>query len=153
MIRIATRRTRSERGLVELRSGLLDVMRPLARWSADPEVGRRYDDVVADVFELADAAHAQGFFEDAASVRCRRQARAPVSSSPPGSRDLIWLNPDNATQYDVFLRRGALVYRIAEVRIRALAPKLEERVMLARVNRLACGLPHAGCSNQGGSSS
>ncbi len=117
-------------------------------WSADPEVKRRYDDVVADVFEFADPGNAQKFFEEAANVHCRHQAGALLSASPPGASDLVWLNPDNATQYDVFLRRGALVYRLAEVRIKVLTPKREERVMFARVNRLACGLPHAGCSSE-----
>ena len=73
------------------------------------------DDVVADVFVFADTSWARDFFERASSTRCRTASMALATSSPPGERNLVWRNPDNLAQEDVYLLRGQRVYRVAVV--------------------------------------
>ena len=109
------------------------------------------DDVVADVFVFAGTSQARAFFESASSARCRTASRALAASSPPGGRDLVWRNPDNLAQEDVYLLRGRRVYRVAVVLARAGdASTAESRTTgFSLVNELACTLPDAGCHPQG----
>jgi hypothetical protein len=97
-------------------------------------------DVVADVFLFDDPIHAHRFFEEAAGTYCHPHSSTSSTPRPPRARDLIWTNPLNVTEEDVFLLRGSLVYRVGTVTAR--------RNGLATVNRLACELPEAGCATR-----
>jgi hypothetical protein len=105
------------------------------------------DDVVADAFAFARSSQARDFFALASSPRCRPQAKEQNASSPPGARDLGWLNPDNAFQQDVYLLRGHIVFRVVDVRHGSdtRPDAAQRRFVFAIVNRLACALPEADC--------
>ena len=107
------------------------------------------DDVAADVFVFTGASQANDFFERASSVRCRRAGVQMPVSSLPHARDLMWLNPDDVFQEDVYLLRGQRVYRVGDVRQRqggrAGPSAAERRVAFSIVNGLACALPGSGC--------
>jgi len=108
------------------------------------------DDVVADVFVFADSSQAHTFFKRASSTRCRPSSIALATSSPPGGRDLAWSNPDRFAQEDVYLLRGAHVYRVSVVRAgagRSTTPA-GRSAAFSLVNGLACALPGAGCRQQ-----
>lgn len=104
-------------------------------------------DLVADVFVFTGSGRAHDFFGRASSPHCRPDGASIPTSSPPGARDLVWRNPDGVVQEDVYLLRGALVYRVAVVReqqgIRQTSA--EQRIAFAIVNRFACALPNADC--------
>jgi hypothetical protein len=42
--------------------------------------------------------------------------------------------------------RGSRIYRLVEVRPQEHPLAREERLLFARIDRLACGLPKAGCA-------
>jgi uncharacterized protein len=125
-------------------------------WPASYEI-RRFaangDDVVADVLELPTSAQAALFVAHVTSVRCRVDGRASPADDPPGTRNVVWKNPDGFTQQDAFLLRGDLVYRVADVRAprAGVSPATQERQVLTLVDRLACALPAAGCARDRGS--
>jgi hypothetical protein len=102
-------------------------------------------DIGADVFLFADPSHAHRFFEEATSTYCHRHGIALPASLPPRARNLIWDNPDGATQEDVFLLRGSQVYRVAAVLPDSGHPAAMKRTGIATVNRLACRMAEAGC--------
>jgi hypothetical protein len=105
------------------------------------------DDVVADVFVFAGTNQARTFFERASSARCRTASTTLAASSPPGARDLVWRNPDNFTQEDVYLLRGQRVYRVAVVLAHTGDTSTAEsrKTGFSLVNELACTLPEAAC--------
>lgn len=105
------------------------------------------DDVVADVFGFAQASQARDFFQRASSARCRPASSQAEVSLPPDARDLIWRNPDNVIQADVYLLRGNHVYRIGDVSSQRSGPTLRrrERRAFVTVDVMACALPEANC--------
>jgi hypothetical protein len=121
----------------------------IRQWAPDPQWGASYrDDIVGDVFLFTTSNRASRFFAEATSVRCHRSGSERFLARPPGARNLNWVNPDNATQEDIFLLRGRLVYRIDDVRPQNEEPRpsrAEKRVGVATVDVLACHLPGAGC--------
>jgi hypothetical protein len=118
-------------------------------WAVDPERTGRYDDVAADAFEFEEPSEARQFLADASSAHCRSRGEAHPVSQPAGSSNLVWLNPDRAMEYDVFMLRGSRMYRLVEVRSQEHPLAREERLLFARIDRLACGLPKAGCQAAG----
>jgi hypothetical protein len=107
------------------------------------------DDIVADVFVFSSSRQAARFFDHATSSRCRHGARQTAAARPPLARNLAWVNPDLVGESDVYLLRGARVYRVADV------PAGESRghgsgIGLERAARtidtLACLLPEAHCA-------
>jgi hypothetical protein len=127
-----------------------------SRWSGSYEMrawARDRDDIVADVFLFADTSQARRFFDQATTVQCHRDGKAQSAPRPPGSHNLVWLNPDGFTQEDVFLVRGPRVYRIGEVRPGhpSVPPSVEQQAGLSAVDTLACSLNGAGCSGAGSS--
>ncbi len=104
------------------------------------------DDVVADAFVFSSPALAQRFFALASAPGCRRSAHAQPSERPPLSRDLYWVNPDGASETDVYLVRGATVYRVGDAPAgpQASSATARERAFVT-VDTLACLLPDAQC--------
>jgi len=107
------------------------------------------DDIVADVFVFANARAAQRFMQRAVSTRCRASAQHEPAPRPAQAHNLAWINPEGHPQADVFINRGARVYRVADVPSAAVASK----PTIARLGRafytidtLACLLPDAGCA-------
>jgi hypothetical protein len=82
-------------------------------WSLDRDGNE--DDVAADVLEFATSRAAEAALRRAASPRCRADATANAGRSPAGSRELRWLNPDKAREWDVLFTRGARLYRVVYV--------------------------------------
>jgi len=116
------------------------------RWWAN----RNHDDVGADAFLFASTRRAHSFLAQASDPACHRLgAQPPAPSWPAGARNLVWINPDGVLQHDVFLLRGQVVYRIADVRagppssIRPSAAPGQAGVAI--VDALACALPYSGC--------
>jgi hypothetical protein len=106
------------------------------------------DDIVADVWQFADAAGAGVFIQRALSTRCRRAAAQVPLSHPLQAGNLTWVNPDAVAEADVFLQRGALVYRVADVPRGASDAPLPARRLaraLYTIDALVCLIPHAGC--------
>jgi hypothetical protein len=106
------------------------------------------DNVAADVFLFATGRQAAAYFAAASGSSCHPAGRQLPASRPPGGRNLIWRNPDGPTQQDLFLLRGARVYRIADVRARRAHPRpasVESTIGLHIVNTLGCALAQAGC--------
>jgi len=128
-------------------NGLWPAGYEIRQWAPDPQWGPSYpDDIVGDVFQFPAPSQAQRFVEEAPS--CHREGAAEPAVRPPSARNLTWINPEGLTQEDVFLRRGLLVYRIADVRPQRVseAPTRGERdVGTATVDALACALPGANC--------
>lgn len=123
-------------------------------WPADYEMRwwtRDYD-VGADVLVFGGSRQAREFFQEAASTECHRDGVLWPALSPPGARNLAWVNPDRARQSDVFLLRGSRVYRIAVVRLQG-APvetaQAERRTGARLLDGLACVLPDAQCRAPG----
>jgi hypothetical protein len=126
-------------------------------WPAGIEMrwwARNYN-VVADALAFPGARGARAFFEEASSGDCRRSAAERPALSPPGARNLAWVNPDGAKQDDVFLLRGRRVYRVAAVRLQsapAMTAPAGRRAGEEVVDGLACALPDAGCPASRGAS-
>jgi hypothetical protein len=116
------------------------------RWWAN----RNRDDVGADAFLFASSRQARSFFEKASDPACHRSGvQPPAPRWPAGARNLVWINPDDALQHDVFLLRGQVVYRIVDVRAGppptsppSAAPG---QAGVAIADALACALPYSGC--------
>lgn len=121
----------------------------IRQWAPDPQWGTSYrDDVATDVFMFHTPLQARRFFAEAASARCRERASETKAMRPPGARELNWGNPDRATQEDLWLTRGRVAYRIADVRPGAedrLPSTESERIGFRTIEALACGLPEAHC--------
>jgi hypothetical protein len=97
-------------------------MRPLADYEGRVPAGYEIrwwaptgHNVVADLMLFEDAQSARDFVDRAASTRCREKATAAAASSPAGGRNLEWRNPYGFMQQDLFLARGARVYRLSVV--------------------------------------
>lgn len=106
------------------------------------------DDVVADVFVFAQTGQARRFFERASSARCRPASAATSTSSPPNAQNLMWRNPDDVFQEDVYLLRANRVYRVSDVRARSgqrTPSSIERKEAFSIVDHLACALPEADC--------
>jgi hypothetical protein len=106
------------------------------------------DDIVADVFGFAHASQAREFFELASSARCRPASSQAEVSLPQHARDLIWRNPDDVIQADVYMLRGNRVYRVGDVSSqdsRGTPRRSERRRAFVTVDVLACTLPEANC--------
>jgi hypothetical protein len=114
-------------------------------WTRDYDVG-------VDVLVFGGARQAHELFGDAASTDCHRDGVLWSALSPPGARNLAWVNPDRARQSDVFLLRGSRVYRIVVVRLQG-APvqiaQVERRTGARLIDALACVLPDAQCRAPG----
>jgi hypothetical protein len=117
-------------------------------WVANRADGGR-DDVVAAVLEFTTAAQARRVFDEAAGANCHRAALVQQAPRPRGARNLAWINPDDVAQEDVLLLRGSRLYRVDDVQPQRVAERPSNRVSapgFSIVDRLACGLPEAGCS-------
>jgi hypothetical protein len=121
----------------------------IREWAPDPQWGAGYrDDIVVDAFVFPSSGQARRFFMQAAGARCRRSASTVTAGGPPGARYLNWVNPDGATEEDVYLNRRRVVYRVADVRPQDHNPppsQAEDRVGFATLEALACAIPGAGC--------
>jgi hypothetical protein len=109
-------------------------------------------DVGADVLVFGGMLQAREFFAEAASTDCHRDGVQWSASSPPGARNLAWVNPDRARQTDVFLLRGSYVYRVGVVRLEgapAETARAERWIGAGFVDALACVLPGAQCRASG----
>jgi hypothetical protein len=120
------------------------------RWSAGYEMrtwAADGDDIAASILLFPQASQARAFFDRATSTACHRAGRAALAPRPPRARNLVWLNPDGPMEEDVFLLRGARVYRVADVRPHSSAgsPAAKQQRGLSVVDRLACSLPGADC--------
>lgn len=120
------------------------------QWAPDPQWGASYsDDIVVDAFMFPTPQAALRFFGKAASTRCRNSASTAVATRPADARELNWVNPDDATEEDLWLARGRVVYRLADVRPGASdqpPSSPADRVGFKTVEALACALPEARCS-------
>jgi hypothetical protein len=107
------------------------------------------DDVVADVLVFASPSRARRFLVLASSTRCREHAVGAATTRPPLARNLSWLNPDGALQADMFMVRGARVYRVADAPAGGSPEEVRSsgglRHAFATIDVLACLLPSAHC--------
>ena len=113
------------------------------RWWA-----RNGDDMVADVFVFPGEREAQDFLRLATDARCRRDAVEAGATSPPGARNLRWVNPDDVSEDDAYMQRGRRVYRIADVlpqRTGKPPGDGRQRAALRLVDIIACVMPGAEC--------
>ncbi len=111
------------------------------------------DDVVADVFSFRTGQLAARFLAQATTPHCREHAHAPLAAGPPRARNLTWVNPDGVAEADVFIQRGARVYRVADVpagQTSGSAGRFDLRHALVTIDTLACLLPQAHCQHSGG---
>ncbi len=110
---------------------------------------RRRNDIVADVFEFATAAQAQDFLMRATNTRCRHDGVTRRAPFPQHAYNFLWINPDNATEQDVFLASGRRVYRVVDVRATQPRPirsrRFEQEIGTLTADILACKLPGANC--------
>jgi hypothetical protein len=136
----------------------LDAVRPVeGRWPAAYEMRwwtAGNADVAADVLAFPSDKQATRFFAKATSVHCHRDGQQPPSALPPRVRNLVWVNPDRVTEYDAYLRRGRLVYRVVDVPPRPHAGRSPAQPLTTvyAVDLLACALPEAGCAQAPGRS-
>ena len=73
------------------------------------------DDLVADVLLFADARPRPALpRRSLPAPTAGARPRAERRRHPPWRRNLSWLNPDGAAQADVYIARGARVYRLAD---------------------------------------
>jgi len=105
------------------------------------------EDLAADALVFPSPAQAADFLGRATSTKCRAASTAARTSIPPGGWNLEWKNPEGFAQEDVFLRRGARVYRVVVVMpgAGAHAEPATRRRAFRGVNLRACSLPHAAC--------
>jgi len=105
--------------------------------------------IVADVFEFATAQQAKDYLTRAASVRCRHDGVVRRAPFPQHAYNLLWTNPDNAIQQDVFFASGRRVYRVVDVRAKrkhaVRSRRSEQEIATITVDVLACKLPGANC--------
>jgi hypothetical protein len=126
------------------------------RWWALDRDGDE-DDVAADVLELATAREAERTLALAASPRCRRYGVARAVRYPAGAREVFWVNPDDALEWDVMFVRGRRLYRVGDVPPEYLLTttepwqrRLERSRDAGTAKALACALPEAGCPPDAG---
>jgi hypothetical protein len=110
------------------------------------------DDVVADVLEFPTPREAENALSAATSSRCRQAGAAHPAPFPSGARNVFWVNPDDAPEWDVLFVRRRRLYRVADVPPGYLQTEpppaqrhLERLRVLATVDLLACSLPEADC--------
>ena len=110
---------------------------------------QRRNDIAADVFEFATAEQANVFLTRTTSTRCRHDGVARRAPFPRQAYNLLWINPDNATEQDVFFASGRRVYRVVDVRATQPRPvrsrRSEQEIGTLTVDLLACKLPGANC--------
>jgi hypothetical protein len=111
------------------------------------------DDVAADVLEFATPKQARRALALAASPRCRTDGAAHAARFPSGARELHWVNPDKAQQWDVLFARGRRLYRVGDVPPEYLFTTTGPRTAASTRERdettpqaLACVLPDARCA-------
>jgi hypothetical protein len=121
------------------------------RWWALDRDGDE-DDVAADVLEFATAREAERALALAATPRCRPHGVARAVRYPAGAREVFWVNPDHALQWDVMFVRGRRLYRVGDVPPEYLLTttepwqrRLERSRDVGTAKALACALPAAGC--------
>ena len=109
------------------------------------------DDIVADVLVFktpATAPRATSRWPRARAAASRRASRRRLR--PPQGRNLSWLNPEGVLQADLFMARGARVYRIADAPAGRSPEEIRESGGLAHafatIDVLACLLPSADCT-------
>jgi hypothetical protein len=123
---------------------------PGGRWPASWEMREylsssgNHEAILGDVFYFASAAVAHEFLQRAASRACHRSAIAVAAPFPAAARNLVWINPDDVLEEDVYTQQGPLVFRIGSVRTKG-PPAVQDSAGLARVDRLACALSSAVC--------
>ena len=107
------------------------------------------DYVAADALLFANASEAHSYAELTAHAACRfPPIEVKASSGTPQTRNLASVDFAAFTTYIALVTRGALVYRIAEVRAqtRATRPSIFQLGPgVNRVNRLVCKLSDAHC--------
>jgi hypothetical protein len=122
----------------------------MREWAPDPRSGSGYrDDIGGEVFEFPTAGQANRFFGEATSTRCRRSGKARLASRPHDARNVVWSNPDAATEEDAFVIVGRRVYRLIDVRPQGGNERPhwndEQRIGALTADRLACAIPGAAC--------
>jgi hypothetical protein len=110
---------------------------------------QRRNDIAADVFEFATAEQAKDFLMRATNTRCRHDGVARHAPFPRQAYNLLWINPDNATEQDVLFASGRRAYRVVDVRATQPRPvrsrRSEQEIGTLTVDLLACKLPGANC--------
>jgi hypothetical protein len=108
------------------------------------------DDIVADVLVFKTPARASRYLALASSTRCREKASQQAAPRPPEARNLAWLNPETVLQADLFMARGARVYRVADAPAGRSAEEIRKSGGLAHafatIDVLACLIPAANCT-------
>ncbi|MGH2855358.1 MAG: hypothetical protein ACRDLF_14325, partial [Solirubrobacteraceae bacterium] len=94
------------------RSGLVPAGYEMRWWALDRDGSQ--DDVVADVLEFATERQADDALTRAASSRCRRSGVGLAARFPARASNLIWVNPDDAQEWDVLFVRAHRLYRVAD---------------------------------------
>lgn len=119
-------------------------------WTLDREGAE--DDVVAELLEFATARQAQQTLRLASSPHCRRDGESHSLPYPEGARELRWINPDKAREWDVLFARGRRLYEIADAPPEYLLTTTPREQATRELLRdaatprvLACTLPAAGC--------
>jgi hypothetical protein len=112
------------------------------RWWALDRAGSQ-DDIVANVFEFASERQADDALARAASPHCRRYGVGSAARFPAGATNLVWVNPDDAQEWDVLFVRAHRLYRVADAPPSYLPA--EYRGAQMTVDVLACALPDADC--------
>jgi hypothetical protein len=100
---------------------------------------------LAGLFVFASPAAARRYVAKASGVSCHAKAVAYSVPRPRGARALIWTNPVQARQADLFFARGVTVYRLAVVPPAGGSAGRDRRDLVHIDQRLACQLGAAGC--------
>jgi hypothetical protein len=107
------------------------------------------DHLLADLFLFGTASGAAAYVRAASSPNCRTKAgngRLPAIS---GAIGLIWTNPNDTLQADVFFSRGIRAYRLSDVPPNRHGKGLSDvnpTKLIATPLALACRLPDAHCA-------
>lgn len=106
------------------------------------------DHQAADLFVFKRAEAARQYLDVAVSAACRAHAIAYRLAQPSGALALIWTNPDEAHEADVFFVRGTHAHRIVEVPPTTYESgplKLDDRELVGLAQLVACEVKQAGC--------
>jgi hypothetical protein len=110
----------------------------------NPHLGRPQETPNVTVMQFPDAATAGRYWRSASAAACHRDGR---TTNVPGfavSRFLMWTNPLDYPQTDLWILRGRTVYLLLVVNEKH--ARMPVRIRDANViGRLACGLPDSGC--------